>query len=75
MTIICFSHLRWNFVYQRPQHLFSRFAKDYTVYFIEEPMYDAQDDHYTVSSTEENVFIVIPHLNNNHEKTLNRNKS
>jgi UDP-galactopyranose mutase len=26
-TLICFSHLRWNFVFQRPQHLMSRFAR------------------------------------------------
>ena len=27
-TLVCFSHLRWNFVFQRPQHLMSRFAED-----------------------------------------------
>lgn len=37
-TLICLSHLRWNFVYQRPQHLMSRFARDYNVLFFEEPM-------------------------------------
>jgi glycosyltransferase involved in cell wall biosynthesis len=36
-SIIVFSHLRWNFVYQRPQHLFSRLADYYHVIFIEEP--------------------------------------
>ena len=25
-TLICFSHLRWDFVFQRPQHLMTRFA-------------------------------------------------
>ena len=25
-TLICFSHLRWEFVFQRPQHLMTRFA-------------------------------------------------
>jgi UDP-galactopyranose mutase len=37
-AIIVFSHLRWDFVYQRPQHLLSRLAKSYPVYFIEEPV-------------------------------------
>jgi UDP-galactopyranose mutase len=37
--ILCFSHLRWGFVFQRPQHLMSRFAKARRVYFIEEPEY------------------------------------
>jgi hypothetical protein len=35
--VICFSHLRWDFVYQRPQHIMSRFATRYPVWFIEEP--------------------------------------
>ena len=37
-TLICFSHLRWDFVFQRPQHLMSRFANDMTVVFWEEPV-------------------------------------
>lgn len=36
--IICFSHLRWDFVFQRPQHLMSRFAKEQSVYYVEEPL-------------------------------------
>jgi UDP-galactopyranose mutase len=36
-TLICFSHLRWNFVFQRPQHLMSRFAETGRVIFWEEP--------------------------------------
>lgn len=38
-TLICFSHLRWDFVFQRPQHLMSRFARDRRVIFWEEPRY------------------------------------
>jgi len=37
-TLICFSHLRWNFVFQRPQHLMSRFAREMTVIYWEEPV-------------------------------------
>ena len=36
-TIITLSHLRWDFVYQRPQHLLSRLASRHRVIFIEEP--------------------------------------
>ena len=36
--LVCLSHLRWGFVYQRPQHLLSRFAKHQRVFFIEEPV-------------------------------------
>ncbi len=38
-TLICFSHLRWAFVFQRPQHLMTRFAASYRVMFWEEPIY------------------------------------
>ena len=36
-VLICFSHLRWNFVFQRPQHLMSRFAEARRVIYWEEP--------------------------------------
>jgi UDP-galactopyranose mutase len=35
--LICISHLRWDFVWQRPQHILSRLAKQYRVFFVEEP--------------------------------------
>ena len=37
-TIVVFSHLRWDFVFQRPQHLLTRLAKHYPVLFVEEPV-------------------------------------
>jgi UDP-galactopyranose mutase len=36
MNIVCLSHLRWNFVFQRPQHLLSRAAREGRVLFLEE---------------------------------------
>jgi UDP-galactopyranose mutase len=39
--LLCFSHLRWDFVWQRPQQLMTRFARDRRVYFVEEPLYEA----------------------------------
>jgi UDP-galactopyranose mutase len=41
-TLICFSHLRWDFVFQRPQHLMSRFAAASNVIFWEEPQFSDQ---------------------------------
>jgi glycosyltransferase involved in cell wall biosynthesis len=35
--VLCFSHLRWNFVFQRPNHLMSQCANDRRVFFVEEP--------------------------------------
>ncbi|HKS13158.1 MAG TPA: glycosyltransferase family 1 protein [Pseudomonas sp.] len=39
-TLLCLSHLRWGFVYQRPQHVMSRLAHDYDVLFFEEPLFE-----------------------------------
>ena len=39
--LICFSHLRWQFVTQRPQHLLNRAAKTFQVIYWEEPDYSA----------------------------------
>jgi glycosyltransferase involved in cell wall biosynthesis len=41
--MIVFCHLRWQFVYQRPQHLISRLASNMKVLFIEEPLPANQD--------------------------------
>ena len=38
LDIVVLSHLRWDFVYQRPQHLMSRAARDHRVLFVEEPI-------------------------------------
>ena len=37
--VIVFSHLRWEFVFQRPQHLLSRLARHFPVVVVEEPMH------------------------------------
>lgn len=38
--LICISHLRWDFVWQRPQQLLSRLAKQHRIFFVEEPVTD-----------------------------------
>ena len=42
-ALICFSHLRWHFVFQRPQHLMTRFARTMRVFFVEEPVFGGTD--------------------------------
>ncbi|MGG5886939.1 glycosyltransferase [Falsiroseomonas sp. HC035] len=37
-VLLCLSHLRWDFVFQRPQHLMTRAARDNEVIFFEEPV-------------------------------------
>jgi UDP-galactopyranose mutase len=66
--LVCFSHLRWDFVYQRPQHLLSRFAKERRVFFVEEPMFSDAPTGMDVSVREENLSVVVPQLNNSDAK-------
>jgi UDP-galactopyranose mutase len=55
--------LRWNFVYQRPQHLLSRAAQTYDVFFFEEPVFDASAAPYLQQQLNESgVTTVVPHL-------------
>jgi hypothetical protein len=61
--IICFSHLRWNFVYQRPQHLMSRAARNSRVFYFEEPVYTSFPDTFRVHIDNSNhVAVVTPEL-------------
>ena len=57
-----FSHLRWDFVYQRPQHLLSRCAKERRVFFIEEPVYGNCSMRLEVREADPGVHVVVPHL-------------
>jgi UDP-galactopyranose mutase len=65
-TLICFSHLRWNFVFQRPQHLMSRFAREMNVIYWEEPVDIAPRETPFLQVREAadaaNVRVVVPHL-------------
>src|SRR6476620_1069238 len=60
--LVCLSHLRWDFVFQRPQHLLSRFARDRRVFFIEEPIFSDEPNHLDLSPREDNLFVVVPRL-------------
>src|SRR4051812_24419501 len=62
MDILCYSHLRWNFVYQRPQHLLSRMADHFRVIYIEEPIFDTDKEYVDSRQSEDKVWIVVPHL-------------
>ena len=61
-TILTFCHLRWDFVYQRPQHLLSRLASTHRVIFIEEPVYsESSDPHWQFIQPESNILVARPH--------------
>ena len=61
--LLVFSHLRWNFVFQRPQHLMVRFARERRVFFIEEPIFDEAEPRLEVrESDDDGPLVVVPHL-------------
>lgn len=66
--LVCFSHLRWDFVYQRPQHLMSRFGKRRRVLFVEEPVLHDGPPKWLFSSVEEGVVRCVPKLPENSDR-------
>jgi UDP-galactopyranose mutase len=60
--LLCFSHLRWGFVYQRPQHLLTRCARRRRVFFFEEPMTTGGPARIEVREADPQVRVVVPHL-------------
>ena len=63
LDLICFCHLRWDFVYQRPQHLMARCARDRRVIFWEEPVQVAPGkEELVLSRRDNNLTIATPHV-------------
>jgi glycosyltransferase involved in cell wall biosynthesis len=64
MDLICLSHLRWGFVFQRPNHLMSRFARVYRTFFFEEPVFDDDDRDAWLETYEPQpgLTVCVPHL-------------
>lgn len=60
-VFICFSHLRWNFVYQRPQHLMTRCSKLSRTFYVEEPVFSQEADHYKLIY-QDGIGIITPFL-------------
>ncbi len=60
--LICLSHLRWDFVYQRPQHLISRFTPQHRVFFVEEPVFDSETPRLDVSARDGGLRVLVAHL-------------
>ena len=61
LDIVAFCHLRWSFVWQRPQHLMSRCAETRRVFFVEEPIIGGSHSFSDVS-IHNGVHVVVPHL-------------
>ncbi|WBO83466.1 glycosyltransferase family 1 protein [Hymenobacter yonginensis] len=63
--LVCFAHLHWDFVWQRPQHLLSRFAQHGRVFYVEEAFYHADDliePHMEVKERQQGLKVLVVHL-------------
>lgn len=60
--VIAHCHLRWDFVWQRPQQIFSRLAADHEILYLEEPMLEDSAQHLRISEPHPNIVRVVPIL-------------
>jgi UDP-galactopyranose mutase len=62
LDLVCLSHLRWNFVFQRPQHLLTRAAVQRRVFYVEEPILTEADGPSLKLTSSSGVTVVTPVL-------------
>ncbi len=62
LDVVCLSHLRWNFVFQRPQHLLTRCAYRRRVFFLEEPIVSEGPTRLAVEEVQPGLWVAVPHL-------------
>jgi glycosyltransferase involved in cell wall biosynthesis len=60
--MVVFCHLRWDFVYQRPQHIISRMAKDMKILMIEEPWHRAEEESSRLIKVSDNLHVLQPNV-------------
>jgi UDP-galactopyranose mutase len=60
--LVCISHLRWKFVFQRPQHLMTRFGRERRVFFVEEPVHHDGDAELYMDEVAPGVRVAVPRL-------------
>jgi glycosyltransferase involved in cell wall biosynthesis len=62
LDLVCFSHLRWNDVFQRPHHLMSRWGRERRVFFIEEYHFNEGPRRLEIRQEAPGVYVVVPYL-------------
>jgi UDP-galactopyranose mutase len=60
-VLLVFSHLRWDFVFQRPQHLLTRLAERWHVLFVEEPMPCSGSGHLQLTRVAPRIDVLVPY--------------
>src|SRR6478735_2769808 len=56
--LVCFSHLPWDLVFQRPQHLLTRAARERRVFYVQEPEWGGETVRYAIAVRESGVWVV-----------------
>ena len=69
MDLVCFSHLRWDFVFQRPQHLLTKFSSVYRIFYIEEPICNSPDEKFSLIPDGKGIWIVKTYLKGDYNET------
>jgi UDP-galactopyranose mutase len=60
-ALLVLSHLRWEFVFQRPQHLMTHLSEHYRVFFIEEPQHTDGRAHLEIRQIAPALTVCVPH--------------
>jgi UDP-galactopyranose mutase len=60
--LLCVAHLSWDFVFQRPQHLMTRFAAEGRVFYVEEPVITEGQPHMVKTRRQNGLSVVTPHV-------------
>jgi UDP-galactopyranose mutase len=60
-TILVFSHLRYDFVFHRPQQVMSRLARRHRILFVEEPIRTDEQTRLLVWQPAANIKVLQPH--------------
>jgi len=58
--VVVLTHLRWDFVFQRPQHLLTRCARLHRVFVVEEPVIDDGPPRLEVTVRQHGIHVVVP---------------
>lgn len=71
IDLLCLSHLRWDFVFQRPQHLLTRALDSMRVLFWEEPVWTEEEQPRldTIVSSE-GVIVLRPYIPHGFDEAL-----
>jgi glycosyltransferase involved in cell wall biosynthesis len=60
--IIVHCHLRWDFVWQRPQQIFSRLAENHRILFIEDPVIAEGEPRLAIDEPMPNLVRIVPQI-------------